>query len=558
MNVVETTASDTVHVSLLQVLGQGGFGKVFLADVQANQAFKQRMAVKVLHPEYQQHPQILARQLDEARMLGLLNHRNIVQVIDICSIEGQTSILMEYVEGISLTTMLKQSPVPWGVAWQLISDCASALDAAFHARDPQTGRELHLIHRDIKPSNMVLSKSGTLKLLDFGIAKMDGVRESKTSTHQMGTQRYMAPEQWLENRSSSAVDVYALGRTLLELLLGRMLPRTPLDQRLHHEAVVQYLTEIPCEGVPALLLDVGRNLLFEMLSYQDTDRPSISAVFDRSLAIAEAAGESSLSRFAQHCMQMDASQASSEHKVERTLHKDVIQGELSGQHVTQTLESTTLSMQVYSLSEETPVTQSEPHVQSHQSQIRFSNRVWMVLLALCVVGLGLFSIQPSTPNDVDTLMEQADSRASQVVERNNNFEKEDPGSDEISADATGLDSETQQMRVESTDFIGTELQGATPLAQVTKKSTKSTKKSKTVVQQSTVILSSVPLGAEVYIDGKHVGRTLLTGQKLNHGTHRIEMHFADQIIQKRIDVEGEGRYVWRIDTSGGEGTWLSY
>ena len=246
-----------IQLSLLQVLGQGGFGKVFLADVQSGSSFQQRVAIKVLHPEYQQETQLLARQLDEARMLGLLNHRNIVKVFDICNLSGQNAILMEYVDGVSLSEMLKHQSIPWGVTWQLVADCASALTAAFEGVHPQTGKRLRLIHRDIKPSNLLVSKSGTLKVLDFGIAKMDGDREAKTSTHQMGTARYMAPEQWLENTSSSSVDVYALGRTALEMLLGRLVPRTPLDPRLHREQLQIQLQSVSIDETPRVVFDTG-------------------------------------------------------------------------------------------------------------------------------------------------------------------------------------------------------------------------------------------------------------------------------------------------------------
>ena len=161
---------------------------------------------------------------------------------------------------------------------------------------------LELIHRDVKPSNILLSTSGTVKLLDFGIAKMNGVRESKTSTHQMGTARYMAPEQWLSNHSSSAVDVYALARTALEMLMGELLPRTPLEKGLHDQILLQTVQNVPTTDVPHILADAGRDLLWSMLSYEFEKRPNISEVADRALGLAEAMGVTSLRTLVQNQM----------------------------------------------------------------------------------------------------------------------------------------------------------------------------------------------------------------------------------------------------------------
>ena len=84
--IVMTTNSEaianTIHISFLRILGQGGFGKVFLAEMSTQYGFTQRVAVKVLHSDYQEQPKQLTRLLDEARMLGVLNHRNIVKVYD--------------------------------------------------------------------------------------------------------------------------------------------------------------------------------------------------------------------------------------------------------------------------------------------------------------------------------------------------------------------------------------------------------------------------------------------------------------------------------------------
>ena len=135
-NVMGNTTSataNTVHISLLRLLGQGGFGQVFLAEMNTEYGFTQRVAVKVLHPEYQHDQKILSRLIDEARMLGALNQRNIVKVHDVCEINGQMAIIMEYIEGLSLSVS-KQSPIGWAETWQVIADCAAGLAIAMRQK----------------------------------------------------------------------------------------------------------------------------------------------------------------------------------------------------------------------------------------------------------------------------------------------------------------------------------------------------------------------------------------------------------------------------------------
>ena len=92
------------------------------------------------------------------------------------------------------------------------------------------GQASESLHRDIKPANILLSSSGQIKLLDFGIARAHFDQEHSTRSAQMGTARYMSPEQWLQGEVSSASDIYALGISVIELLLGRFLGRFPLDR----------------------------------------------------------------------------------------------------------------------------------------------------------------------------------------------------------------------------------------------------------------------------------------------------------------------------------------
>ncbi len=549
-----------LHISFVQLLGEGGFGKVFLADIASGHGFQQQAAVKVLHPQFQHHPELLVRQLDEARMLGLLNHRNIVKVYDVCEVNGQVSILMEYVDGVSVSRLLKASPVPWGVALQWIADCAAALHDAHQAHHPQTGMPLKLIHRDIKPSNLLISRSGTLKLLDFGIAKMDGVREARTSTHQMGTERYMAPEQWLENTSSARVDIYALGRTMLEMLYGELLPRCPLDGTLHEQSIQRLVEGIPSaidDSVPQMILDTGKNLLLEMLSHDPVRRPSAEEVADRALCLAEAIGVGSVRAYMASVFE-NLRVADPVLKVGHNL-------SMLSEMQTQSVQPSNVNIEVSSFGSlqlisgglPTPVPSDfEPAnmVAPVSDSTGIENAVmtdadsdwrlspWVLALVFLIGTFGLYGFMAPHEN----------------VE----------GSDEPLSLGTTLEKDVREMPLSPTISEGgdpnvaegvenTEKHRATP--QVTVDSSVNAKPpiKRQPVSKYEIVISSVPLGADVYLDGQYMGKSLLTLPAVSKGTHRIRLELGEKSIHKKLSIRDNGRFVWRMNNPEGE-TWFSY
>ncbi len=563
-----------LHISFVQLLGEGGFGKVFLADLAGGHGFQQQAAVKVLHPQFQHHPELLVRQLDEARMLGLLNHRNIVKVYDVCEINGQVSILMEYVDGISLSTLLKSSPVPWGVALQWVADCASALHDAHQAHHPQTGLPLKLIHRDIKPSNLLISKSGTLKLLDFGIAKMEGVREAKTSTHQMGTERYMAPEQWLENTSSASVDVYALGRTMLEMLHGKLLPRCPLDANLHGQSIQRLVDEIPCgidDSVPQVILDTGKNLLLEMLSHDPMRRPSSEAVADRALCLAEAIGVGAVRAYMGSVfdklnneglagealndisMQSGFSEMQTQSVQPSTVNIEVssfgslrlISGGLSASVLNQSSDQSSIDRPY------TGAVEATPSVSAVDSSVHVSSgRRWLLSLVVLIGALGLYGFM--TP-------EQADEQGDESFASSYSSESDAKNTKGITTATnmqivrSGLNENEDSLAIpEKMSAMGVSVKSVGQEANVRPATVK-----KQPLPTFEVVISSVPLGADVYLDGKYMGKSLLTLPAVSKGTHRIRLELGQKSIHKKLSIRDNGRFVWRANNPEGD-TWFSY
>ncbi len=218
------------ELEFLKILGAGGFGEVYLANLHGRDRFVRRVAVKLLLQEHKSE-ELLRRHRDEARLLGLLHHDHIVQVLELTEIEGRPAVVMEYVQGVDLAEILEAGEkFTARAALEVVRAVASALDAAWSSGSPVDGRPLRVIHRDIKPANVLLTASGSVKVLDFGIARGDFDRDGKTKSGMWGTPHFMAPEMWLGGEQSPGLDTYALGVTFLDLLTGGDNDRPPLEE----------------------------------------------------------------------------------------------------------------------------------------------------------------------------------------------------------------------------------------------------------------------------------------------------------------------------------------
>ena len=210
------------------LLGEGGMGAVYLAQ---HTAIKKRVALKLLHADTSQNPELVARFEREAVAAANIDHPNVTAATDFGRAEsGQFFLVLEYLEGKRLRDVLSDGPMPPLRAIHIIEQVALALE-----RTHQIG----VIHRDLKPENiMLVSRQGDpdfVKVLDFGLAKVvpagarpsDGPREGLsagkliTQTGSIfGTPRYMAPEQCVGGTTDGRADLYALGLVLYEMLAG--------------------------------------------------------------------------------------------------------------------------------------------------------------------------------------------------------------------------------------------------------------------------------------------------------------------------------------------------
>ncbi len=224
---------------LLQRIGEGGMGVVFLAE---HAMLGRRAAIKVLHPTYSMQPEIVQRFFNEARAATAISDPGIVQIFDFGQhTDGSAYIVMELLDGEALDRRLSRQGTMYVAEVLVIVRQVAASLAAAHARG--------IIHRDLKPENIFLVRDAEVpggqraKILDFGIAKLSGVDGSKTSTSAvMGTPMYMSPEQC---RGAGQVDprsdIYSLGCVLVTLLTGR----PPFEAEGAGELIAMHLREMP-------------------------------------------------------------------------------------------------------------------------------------------------------------------------------------------------------------------------------------------------------------------------------------------------------------------------
>ena len=249
---------------VLDKLGQGGMGVVLKAE---HKRLKRPVALKVMSPSVVKTPDALKRFHREVEAAAKLRHPNVVATDDADDAKGTHFLVMEYVEGSDLSVLVKKNgPLSVDQAVQCILQAARGLEFA-HSQG--------VVHRDIKPANLLLDKAGVVKILDMGLARIEGDAGSQgelTSTGAvMGTVDYMAPEQALSTKDADArSDIYSLGISLWYLLTGRCaFEGDSLMAKLlaHRESAIPFLRKANAE-VPEAVEAVFR----KMVAKQRSDR----------------------------------------------------------------------------------------------------------------------------------------------------------------------------------------------------------------------------------------------------------------------------------------------
>ncbi|MEO1527393.1 MAG: protein kinase [Planctomycetota bacterium] len=264
----ESTPPTIYHYELGEQIGQGGMGVVYRSH---HPQLHRPVAIKLLSASRAGEASAVGRFQREMRAAGGLDHPGIVRALDAGVWEGTYYFVMEYIEGTDLSRLVHQHG-PLGVA----DACAlviGAADALQYAHDHQ------VLHRDIKPSNLILTKEGTVKILDFGLARVEsaglGGHDATTMGRLVGTLDYLSPEQAAgEQPIDERSDVYGLGATLFRLLTGR--PPNGFSGQMPLLGFLKVLTENEPPSVDEIRGDVSKPLsevIARLVARRPEDRP---------------------------------------------------------------------------------------------------------------------------------------------------------------------------------------------------------------------------------------------------------------------------------------------
>jgi eukaryotic-like serine/threonine-protein kinase len=240
-------------------IASGGMASVLYGRLIGPVGFARPVAIKRLHPHIARDPSVVSMFIDEARICARVSHANVVPILDVIEAPGELALVMEYVHGATLESLLDllhagRAQMPLNIVGALMLGVLHGLEAAHEARNEQ-GEPLQIVHRDVSPQNIMLGVDGIPRLFDFGIAKARGRVRSTPSGEVKGKLAYMAPEQLSAGAMDARVDVYAAAVVLWEMLSGRML----FDAE-HESTIVHSVMYSQVQGPRALRAELSAEL----------------------------------------------------------------------------------------------------------------------------------------------------------------------------------------------------------------------------------------------------------------------------------------------------------
>jgi serine/threonine protein kinase len=194
------------HYKVMQKLGEGGMGEVFLAE---DTKLNRQVALKFLPSQFASEESFKARFKREAQAAAALNHPNIITIHEVSEYEGRPYIAMEYVEGQSLKGLIGKKDMTINQVFDIAIQICEGLTKAH-----QQG----IVHRDVKPQNILVDKDGRARILDFGLARLEREAMITRTGSTVGTVAYMSPEQARGERVDQRSDIFSLGVVLYEMI----------------------------------------------------------------------------------------------------------------------------------------------------------------------------------------------------------------------------------------------------------------------------------------------------------------------------------------------------
>ncbi|MCW5833916.1 MAG: serine/threonine protein kinase, partial [Labilithrix sp.] len=191
----------SARYTILGTIASGGMARVYLGRMTGSAGFSRPVAIKRLHPELAVQRDFVAMLVDEARLAAHIRHTNVVDTLDLVVSDGAFSLVLEYVEGESLSALIREArargeTVPSPIALAVLYGVLRGLEAAHEARNEE-GQPLGIVHRDVSPQNILVGIDGIPRIIDFGVAKALGRILVTRPGEVRGKFSYMAPEQLL-------------------------------------------------------------------------------------------------------------------------------------------------------------------------------------------------------------------------------------------------------------------------------------------------------------------------------------------------------------------------
>src|SRR3954470_3651216 len=230
--------SPSSRYTILRKIADGGTAEIFLAKQHGAQGFEKTVVLKRIFTSFYADPQFRHMLVDEAHVAMTLNHRTVVQVLDLDEAEGRYFHSLELVDGWTLDRVLRRSkaagvPAPPALSLYVTAEVCRALAYA-HGKKRSNGQPLGIVHRDISPHNVLLSEQGEVKLTDFGIAKAQTRKEQSPGNLIKGKIAFMSPEQGSGEPLDARSDLFSVG-TMLYVMITR---RHPFDAPTDYETLM--------------------------------------------------------------------------------------------------------------------------------------------------------------------------------------------------------------------------------------------------------------------------------------------------------------------------------
>ena len=539
------TLGDGRTFTILSVLGRGGFGTVYRARLETPDGFSKEVALKLLQEEVEADA-TYERFRDEARMLGLIRDRAVVGVDAPALLQGRPALVMEFVEGVSLHDLI-HTGFPTAGALEVVGEVARALAAVWELPGPD-GRPLNLMHRDIKPGNLLITRTGDVKILDLGTAKAEfKARESKTTEHLTGTPGFIAPERFRGGDVPES-DIYSLGVVLWECISTKVNPTWSTER-----------ASLAADEPQALLAEITE-LSAWMRQPEPERRPGAKEVVKRCRALLVRCQGPRLAVWAEEHV-----------SVARTLADDPMVGKVLTGETTQPIPAMAVTRAAAASVPFDPAAKTvrEPLTGAglvrSEGPSRRGRGVVVALLLVLVVGVPSGAIWVASEQDpagrgTDEGVAESAARAPEIVEIEAVALPVAP--DGRTPDGGTPEGRTPEGRIPDPTEVAVV---PTPRPRPPRRSPDL---AVAVVPRSTAVaakpeeadlaeeadpipiqVSSVPLGAQIFVDGVLQGNAPMLALPVTPGEHELRMVLGEAERSRTLSVREDGprRFIWKVD-----------